>query len=465
MATACRACVSSKSKCQDQKPCLRCVKKGIVCERGGGGGSRVDDEESLLRRESIISNGNSADLGVRGTTNFERSYEAPGLGLNGDFVSNVTGLQPATSTPQQQSTGIVQRDVHTSGSGYYHDNSASNTNNFFDGSFQDFAYLPGDSQFSQGLGFTPHDSYFSQDLDFGMWDIDLDSVELGYQSNVGQVDDITHLQTSSPQNTQKDAASKRFAAFERSPWLWTPTQKDHGLNDQENLNLDEDRIPTVLTPASPAATMDDFSSCCISSKIRDEMLGLLFTVRKSPIKVPSFPSLALLNSIIQVYFVQESFRVDHLIHSATFDSKKALPHLLIAIVAGGSMVISTPAIWKLGLALQEVVRYIVADFWEQDNSHTRNLQAIQAFIIGLDIGLWSGFKRKMEIAESFAQPVIVMLRRAGAFAAPRNPSMFIPDRSDSDSVLESKWRKWAERESWKRFVPFVCHHRVSANNI
>jgi len=26
----------------------------------------------------------------------------------------------------------------------------------------------------------------------------------------------------------------------------------------------------------------------------------------------------------------------------------------------------------------------------------------------LDVGLWSGFKRKMELAESFGQPVIVV---------------------------------------------------------
>jgi hypothetical protein len=48
------------------------------------------------------------------------------------------------------------------------------------------------------------------------------------------------------------------------------------------------------------------------------------------------------------------------------------------------------------------------DQWEEDNSHTRSLQALQAFMIGLDIGLWSGFKRKMEIAQSFAQPIIIV---------------------------------------------------------
>jgi hypothetical protein len=387
--------------------------------------------------------------GSENHTDFQRGFDTRSLKFSDNPESTVTGLHPSRAPDRPQSTSIGQKDI---GSGYYNDASTQNgTDHFFDETFQNFAYLPGDSQFSGGLGFMPHDSYFSQDLDFQMWDIDLDSVELAYQSTTTQAENTPHLQASTPRNPQKDV-SKRFAAFERSPWLWTPTKKDQALNDQENLNLDEDSIPSVLTPTSPAASMDDFASCCIDTKMRDQLLGLIFTLRKMPTKVPSFPSLALLNSIIQVYFVQESFRVDHLIHSATFEPEKALPQLLIAILAAGSTLISTPAIWKMGIALQEVVRHSVPDFWEQDNSHTRNLQALQAFIIGLDVGLWSGFKRQMEIAESFAQPVIVMLRRAGAFAAPRHPSIFIPDRSDPDPVLESKWRKWAERESWKRYL-------------
>lgn len=107
--------------------------------------------------------------------------------------------------------------------------------------------------------------------------------------------------------------------------------------------------------------------------------------------------------------------------------------------------------------------------------------------MGLDIGIWSGFKRKMEIAESFGQPVIAVgaqllslclvsstvfiarralsfllvklrraqiLRRAGAFAVSRTPEALAPSVDDSDTVLESKWNIWVERESFKRYV---CH--------
>jgi len=39
---------------------------------------------------------------------------------------------------------------------------------------------------------------------------------------------------------------------------------------------------------------------------------------------------------------------------------------------------------------------------------TRNLQNLQAYMILSEIGLWSGNSRKMEIAESFVQPLVVV---------------------------------------------------------
>jgi hypothetical protein len=41
---------------------------------------------------------------------------------------------------------------------------------------------------------------------------------------------------------------------------------------------------------------------------------------------------------------------------------------------------------------------------------------VQAFCLCLDVGLWSGFKRKMEIAEGFAQPVITVRKSASDFS-------------------------------------------------
>jgi hypothetical protein len=109
--------------------------------------------------------------------------------------------------------------------------------------------------------------------------------------------------------------------------------EDRALNDQQDLGLNEENIPSVLTPASPEYSVDEFASFYISDKQRDHMLSLVFTLRKAPTQSPYFPSLSLLNNIIQVYFAQESFSVDQLIHTATFSPSDALPQLLLAIVS------------------------------------------------------------------------------------------------------------------------------------
>jgi hypothetical protein len=241
-------------------------------------------------------------------------------------------------------------------------NMGNSTGLFFDAPVQGFSFLIGGSDLNNSLGFMAPDPYFSQDLDFGMWDIDLDSVEQAYEN----IDTTASIQDTRPQvssrtfNKPSDAA-KRYAAFEKSPWLWTPTPKDQGLNDQHDLSLDEESIPSILSPSSPATSLDDFASCCINSKIRDQLLSLLFSLPRPAKRVPSFPSLSILNNIIQIYFVQESYRIDSLIHPASIVPTRVIPELYLAIIAQGSTLISTPAIWRMGLALQEVVRNTVVE--------------------------------------------------------------------------------------------------------
>lgn len=42
---------------------------------------------------------------------------------------------------------------------------------------------------------------------------------------------------------------------------------------------------------------------------------------------------------------------------------------------------------------------------EDDNSALRDLQWLQASMLWLDIGIFCGYKRKMQIAESYLQPL------------------------------------------------------------
>jgi Fungal Zn(2)-Cys(6) binuclear cluster domain/Zinc finger, C2H2 type len=366
-AAACVACVNAKAKCQDQKPCSRCEARGISCQTfGDGAQSKKDRAASNRVSDSQVGKNNLRDERFEddetfsSVDNHHRIDDNTGL-LSSNSMAEESVLDP-TLAAHDISAKNFQYDTHASNSSYYNEiQTSSNLNTTFS-TYEDIT-LQNDVQFDHDFGLVPRGSYFSQDLDFGMWDFDLDTIELAgiNDSNTSLSGTELNQSPKSSSRAPKDA-SKRYAAFERSPWLWTPTKNDQTMIDQQDLNLDEDNIPPVLTPASPAATIDEFTSCCIHHKERDKMLSLVFAIPAAPKKSPYLPSLSLLNSIIQVYFVQESFKVDQLLHVGTFDPSKVLPQLLTAVVAAGSSLISTPAIWKMGLALQEVVRHSVANY-------------------------------------------------------------------------------------------------------
>jgi hypothetical protein len=173
--------------------------------------------------------------------------------------------------------------------------------------------------------------------------------------------------------------------------------------------------------------------------------------------VSSFPSLQLLEDLIDVSLLQDSYAIDSMIHAPLFDPKNTCTELLLCLVSKGAGFVALPPIWRMGLILQEVVRFAVGDAIEKDNSATRQLQVVQSAVLWLPIGLWSGFRRKTEIACSFSQPPITMLTWANAFSYFRYRQI-VPDILDSGAVVEQKWREWAEQEGWKRLVFHIFLH-------
>lgn len=96
----------------------------------------------------------------------------------------------------------------------------------------------------------------------------------------------------------------------------------------------------------------------------------------------------------------------------------------------------------------------------------------------LQIGLWSGDKRRVEIAESCFQPVVTvrsgisipqcddcgpnygqMLRRASRFKHEAYP-IVAPSATDDESTVDHKWRAWLEQESFKRRSPYAPRRQV-----
>ena len=84
-------------------------------------------------------------------------------------------------------------------------------------------------------------------------------------------------------------------------------------------------------------------------------------------------------------------------------------------------------------------------------------------MLWIDIGIYCGYTRKMEIAESHFQPLcnvsltnlscsadkIQALRRAGAFDRAMYDEI-VPTAQDDSTTLSEKWHKWVRQESFKR---------------
>ena len=177
--------------------------------------------------------------------------------------------------------------------------------------------------------------------------------------------------------------------------------------------------------------------------------------------MPSFPSLQLLEDLIDVFLLEDTYAICSHIHIPSFDSRKTRTELLLAMVARGAAFISFPPIWKMGMVLQDVVRYAIAEEFEKDNSVTRELQAVQGSLMWVNTGVWSGFRRSTEIAASFLQPPITLLAWANAFSRSRYTDIS-PALEDSSEVLEQKWGEWAEQEARKRLVFHTFLHDSQA---
>lgn len=264
---------------------------------------------------------------------------------------------------------------------------------------------------------------FFQDLDFSSWDLDFDGFTIPQLDHPGPSPQSSSASQSRHSHIQRDP-SRGHAAFKRSPWLWEPKSQDCVEREQQGITLKEESI--AGSPAYDKLLASSQKQWRMDTSDRDGLFAIVLAQHKNASKVPSFPSLDLLNYLLQTHFAQDDYQTDSWIHAASFDPSESRPELLATLIARGALFIAVPSIWQFGLALQEVVRislselvspagrhfvrHVQADLleFESRNAYTRDLQCLQAFMQVLDIGLWSGFKRKMEIAESFLQPIMTV---------------------------------------------------------
>ncbi|EPS27220.1 hypothetical protein PDE_02163 [Penicillium oxalicum 114-2] len=242
---------------------------------------------------------------------------------------------------------------------------------------------------------------------------------------------------------------------------WKPAHDDHAFNDHENLS-----VPQNIDSPEANATFNRQVLCDrLSTSSRDLIFGLVLeTSREANLSriMKSFPSTELLDGLIQQYFEYQTHSVASFIHTPTFHPNSEHASILAAVAAAAAVRSPVPTLRKLGYALMEIVRFYLSVKFENDNSTTRDLRASQIYALNLDIGMWSGNRRKTEIAESFLQPLVTMLRRALRFRRSLYPNIF-PCEEDTGAELERKWRTWIEQESFKRLVHHLFLHDAQSS--
>lgn len=320
--SACGACAAAKAKCDDQKPCSRCRNKKLVCQNSGRG------HQYKTHNGKRLSAGGD-DVGPDFQTNLE--------GANVDLCSgtaNVGSGPSANKVPPGENKGPTAFPMGSMGS---------------IGSMRPLTM----SSVSDDVAcFNPMHNLF-HDIDLELpWDLDFDAFPIPQL----EVQVVPSPRSSNARSSTRNAfrdPSRGHAAFKRSPWLWEPEQEDYVRREKEALDIDYESLSqSPVFSRLPGATR----KLGINPHQRDRIFAIVLAQNKDPTKVPSFPSLELLDYLLQANFVRDEYLLDSWIHAPSFDPETTMPELLAAIVSNGATLISVPAVWQFGLAIQEVVR-------------------------------------------------------------------------------------------------------------
>ncbi|KAB8261866.1 hypothetical protein BDV32DRAFT_148188 [Aspergillus pseudonomiae] len=431
---ACKNCALSKLKCDDQKPCRRCVKRNLECHWPQD--ERTPDAVDPQGKQVLFIPGQGQ------STKPERSVaESPDSGEQMDD----TGIPHSQDEPPPQdfSAGLM-------------DDFYSAAEEVIDQAFFEQNRLPLMSPNEYG--------FFGGNIspELGLTEADLEFLASLNNHDLAHERPNSTTQYSTRRSVPEALGLMDKEAYHNSPLSnWTPRSEDNAYMDQQYLSVPKHLDRSI---SSGAAEVRVFSEC-LSKESRDKAFSIFVQIcqrRDFGRMMHYFPSAELLDSLIQDYFLHQRSEIDSWIHEATIDLNQESPEMIIALAAAGAVLSPVNAIQRLGYALLEIARLELSSKYENDNTNTRNLRQQQAYTLILQIGLWSGDKRRVEIAESFAQPIVTMLRRASHLRSEGYP-ILTPSVVDDEEMLNQKWHHWVESESYKRVVYHLFIHDVQSS--
>ncbi|KAJ5466638.1 hypothetical protein N7539_009367 [Penicillium diatomitis] len=463
---ACKACASSKLKCDEEKPCRRCQERQLHC-----------DWQEIMAGSSPEPLKHNAE-GAAGTTDAVASLPPlalPSLALaSASSVPYPPIITPVTENPLKRRSSTMQLTPQASipesctsiKAQWNMESGIFSVDGTFFPNFIPDSLITSLSRHNDPFDpsnfmpdFTHYGAMEIPALDFNLTDGDFGLIDLynsrSFLPGVLEMDGQDRFDVDSGIGIGAEA-------FNRSSFSqWKPAHEDHAFNDHENLSVPH----TIDSPEAHATSNRQVLCDRLSTTSRDLIFGLVLeTSREANLSriMKSFPSTELLDGLIQQFFDFHSHSVGSFIHAPTFQPNSEHASVLAAVAAAAAVRSPVPTLRKLGYALMEIVRFYLAMKFENDNSTTRDLRASQIFALNLDIGMWSGNRRKTEIAESFLQPLVTMLRRALRFRRSLYPKI-IPRDDDTGDELDRKWRTWIEQESFKRLVHHLFLHDAQSS--
>ncbi|KAL4945242.1 hypothetical protein BDV06DRAFT_231411 [Aspergillus oleicola] len=450
---ACKACATSKLKCDEEKPCRRCRDRKLFCEYHDSGVNSTQDEQA-----------DEDHLEECSPTESQTFSPLQDLDVHAFVTPNaqITSILP----PAAGEVMPTAYDTQTVSPLVDHESGVFSVDGTFFPEFIPDSLVslsrPGELDPS---AFPPNDYYAHRLYDHNLnFDFDLTEVDFGlidFYNSRGSANPAPPDDTNDRLDADSGIALGAEAYQRSSLSAWKPVHEDHAYADQADLSVPK----SIDSPETSVRSERQILSERLSPGSRDLIFGMVLqTSQRANLTriMKSFPSTELLDSLIQDFFADQSQQVDSWIHGPTFNPNEESPDMVGIVAAAAAVKSSIPTIRKLGYALMEVVRLQMSMKYENDNTTIRDLRASQTFALTIDIGIWSGSGRRTEIAESFQQPILTMLRRGLRFRRSVY-SPIIPVIEDTQDSLERKWRAWAEQESFKRLMHHLFLHDAQSS--
>ncbi len=381
---ACSRCISAKTKCSDERPCQRCRERGEICD--------PDSHDCPSSPSSSLLQPTNVPRGSSDQASLQEAYGS-NRGDAGDSMLTTTSWNQTMSVANDHLPMPSSAEMPLGGTQPSFEWLAPDGGGF--PSMWDSNFMSSDSMFS-----IDDDTLMAMSLDWNS----LIEPERSLQSrNVDQPSSAQPAATSASANRTRSCVLSGHEAFKRSVWLWDPDPRDSAsLEEPPQLSEAEER--SILSPGGDGGSRSLGFSLHIrltfKSENRDALLLLVQQNSDHAVVIRSFPSPEALGFLLKIFVVHESISPCSFVHIPSLVVEGCRTELLSAFVVAGSASSANHQVWKFGMALQERTRLALYKAFDHDNSIARNLDTIQAQLLWIEAGLWSGYRRKMEVAES-----------------------------------------------------------------